>query len=303
MTANVCYWCGRLTHHDKDYSDRLNRRGEVHDVSPQFGSWLQANTPNMAKKYVVQVSGYEEDVGEGDAPYQSPARTNKASGDEQVQSDIVVDTGLPTADNEEGAGLNGLVQNAETILVVENLDQGVQNTKTVPTAGSFSDQMLLGTGSMGMEGIDPERGNLGFLLDKLGKTTKVTLDQNFQAQLVDIDNELAKFDEVVSDRVDNVVERPSAISSRVVEFPTFLKNLFSHFNSHEQSSMKPKFARIVRKSNVVGKLDEGIVQVLPKRSRLVCDRDSEEEGRCMKKRGSKNLNSMVEADDQPHRHQ
>ena len=41
----------------------------MHNISPQFGPWLQANTPNMAKKYVVQVSGYVEDVGEGDAPY------------------------------------------------------------------------------------------------------------------------------------------------------------------------------------------------------------------------------------------
>lgn len=41
------------------------------------------------------------------------------------------------------------------------------------------------------------------------------------------------------------------------------------------------------------------MQVLAKRSRPVCDMDSEEEGRFMKKRGSKNLNSTMEADDQP----
>lgn len=50
---------------------------------------------------------------------------------------------------------------------------------------------------------------------------------------MDIDNELAKFDEVISDRVDNVFKRPSVLSSRVVESATFLNNLFTHSNSHE----------------------------------------------------------------------
>lgn len=124
--------------------------------------------------------------------------------------------------------------------------------------------MLLGTGLMGMEGVGPERGNLGFLTDELGKTAKVPFDQTFQAQLADIDNELAKFDEVVSDRVDNVVERPSVIIYRVVESAAFQKNLFTHSDSHERSSMKPKFAQIVMKSNAVGKSNEGMVQVLVK---------------------------------------
>lgn len=62
---------------------------------------------------------------------------------------------------------------------------------------------------------------------------------------MDIDNELAKFDEMVSYKVDNVVERPRVISSKVVKSATFLKTLFTHSDSHEQSSMKPKFARIV----------------------------------------------------------
>ena len=43
---NLCYWCGRLTHHDKDCPTRLKKRGANRDEEKQFGSWLRASTPN-----------------------------------------------------------------------------------------------------------------------------------------------------------------------------------------------------------------------------------------------------------------
>lgn len=86
---NFCYWCGCLTHHSKDCSDKLNRKGAVHDANPQFGPWLRANTPNLAKKSVVRVPRYEE----VDSSYRSAARFIVASSDGQVQLDIVADPG------------------------------------------------------------------------------------------------------------------------------------------------------------------------------------------------------------------
>lgn len=77
--------------------------------------------------------------------------------------------------------MNDFVQNAEIVPAVDSPNQGVQNDETLPTVDSFPNQMLLGTGSMGMKGIDPKRGNLGFLTNELGKATLMTLDQNFQA--------------------------------------------------------------------------------------------------------------------------
>lgn len=76
----------------------------------------------------------------------------------------------------EGAGLNDFIQNDETVPVVDSPNQEVQNDETVPTANISPDQMSLGTGSMGIKGID-----LFFLTNELGKTATVTLDQNFQA--------------------------------------------------------------------------------------------------------------------------
>ena len=68
---NVCYWCGRLTHHDKECSLWQKRKGTLKVGDQQFGSWLRANTPNFAKKPIVRVEGYEE--GGDDIPRQEPS--------------------------------------------------------------------------------------------------------------------------------------------------------------------------------------------------------------------------------------
>lgn len=57
---NVCYWCGRLTHHDIECSLWQKRKGTLKEGDQQFGSWLRANTPNFAKKTIVWVKVYEE---------------------------------------------------------------------------------------------------------------------------------------------------------------------------------------------------------------------------------------------------
>lgn len=63
---NLCYWCGQLTHHDKECSVWLTRMGSMRESDQQFGSWLRAVTPNLEKKTVIRVAGYEEDVREDD---------------------------------------------------------------------------------------------------------------------------------------------------------------------------------------------------------------------------------------------
>jgi len=61
---NLCYWCRRLTHYDKECSTWLKRKGTLRKNDQQFGSWLRANTPNLAKKTIIYVTGYEEEVRE-----------------------------------------------------------------------------------------------------------------------------------------------------------------------------------------------------------------------------------------------
>ncbi|KAK7829774.1 hypothetical protein CFP56_028868 [Quercus suber] len=55
---------GHLTHHDKDCLVWLKRKGLLKETDKQFGSWLRASTSNLAKKTVVRVAGYKEEVNE-----------------------------------------------------------------------------------------------------------------------------------------------------------------------------------------------------------------------------------------------
>lgn len=71
---NLCYWCGRLTHHDRDCSLWLKRNGTWRKGDQQFCFWLPVNTPNLAKKSIIQVTGYEEEVGGDIETNSSPKR-------------------------------------------------------------------------------------------------------------------------------------------------------------------------------------------------------------------------------------
>nr|POE75835.1 uncharacterized protein CFP56_05105 [Quercus suber] len=59
---NLCYWCGCLTHQDRDCSLGQNRKGSLLARNQQFGPWLRVGTPNLAKRTIVKVAGYEKDV-------------------------------------------------------------------------------------------------------------------------------------------------------------------------------------------------------------------------------------------------
>ena len=55
---NLCYWCGRLTHHDKDCSLWSKWKGSIKEGGQQFRSWLRASTPNLGKKTIIRVVRY-----------------------------------------------------------------------------------------------------------------------------------------------------------------------------------------------------------------------------------------------------
>ena len=59
--ANVCYWCGRLTHDEKDCIMWLQSKGSLKVENQQFGQWLRASQITSLKKMVIDVKGYGED--------------------------------------------------------------------------------------------------------------------------------------------------------------------------------------------------------------------------------------------------
>ena len=52
---NLCYWCGHLTHDDKECSLWLRSGGTLSPSEQQYGPWMRANQYNPMKKSVVEV--------------------------------------------------------------------------------------------------------------------------------------------------------------------------------------------------------------------------------------------------------
>nr|POE46508.1 hypothetical protein CFP56_66987 [Quercus suber] len=57
----ICFWCGKLTHSDKECPLWEKSRGNLKAKDQQFGSWLRASTPNPTRRTVIRVAGFEED--------------------------------------------------------------------------------------------------------------------------------------------------------------------------------------------------------------------------------------------------
>ena len=58
---NICYWCGKLTHSDKECPTWLKSRRTLKEGDKQFGPWLRAFMPNLSRKMVIRVLGFDED--------------------------------------------------------------------------------------------------------------------------------------------------------------------------------------------------------------------------------------------------
>lgn len=63
---NLCYWCGRLTHSDKECDAWVRSKGSLIENDRQYGSWLHAPTFNMRKCTTIRVGGAEDEENGGD---------------------------------------------------------------------------------------------------------------------------------------------------------------------------------------------------------------------------------------------
>ena len=57
---NLCYWCRRLSHSDKDCDLWVQSNGSLTEENRQFEAWLRAPPPNTKKCSMVRVEGWEE---------------------------------------------------------------------------------------------------------------------------------------------------------------------------------------------------------------------------------------------------
>ena len=56
---NICYWCGLVSHDDKDCIMWLSSKGTLMVEQQQFGPWIRASQFNPARKETVEVRGYD----------------------------------------------------------------------------------------------------------------------------------------------------------------------------------------------------------------------------------------------------
>ena len=58
---NICYWCGRFTHDDKQCSIWLQSKGSIAVEDQQFGAWLRAPQFNPTRRSYVEVKGFKKE--------------------------------------------------------------------------------------------------------------------------------------------------------------------------------------------------------------------------------------------------
>ncbi|XP_023888298.1 uncharacterized protein LOC112000407 [Quercus suber] len=56
---NICYWCGHLSHDDKDCVLWLSSKGTLTADDQQFGPWIRAPQFNPVRRSVIAVQGFE----------------------------------------------------------------------------------------------------------------------------------------------------------------------------------------------------------------------------------------------------
>ena len=57
---NICYWCGMVSHANKDYTIWLSSKGSLKVEDQQFGHWIRATLVNPSRKSVIDVKGFEK---------------------------------------------------------------------------------------------------------------------------------------------------------------------------------------------------------------------------------------------------
>lgn len=55
---NLCYWCGCLTHNDRDCDLWMDSEGTLAEANKQYGPWIKASPFTGNHKAVVTVLGY-----------------------------------------------------------------------------------------------------------------------------------------------------------------------------------------------------------------------------------------------------
>ena len=87
---SICYWCGCLTHGDKDCELWINSEGRLIAKDRNYGAWFRAPLSNQIRKSTIVVPGFfqqkkvskvsqNSESTDLSKPHQTPSLENRAS--------------------------------------------------------------------------------------------------------------------------------------------------------------------------------------------------------------------------------
>ena len=210
----------------------------MREGNQQFGSWLHAATPNIAKKTIVRVAGYKDEVNGEPACNPSP-RSNGEGEWFKPQPKV---------------GREGDKKQQFPVAMGDHVMQ--ETTSEVRT--------------------DEEGGSVGMCTTSCPNVNQpeASSNRNFQDQLDEIDGELTRYEDMGEETKGELAVLQSWVGFQVVRSTFFLKNFFSRSKLGSKASKISGFTRIARK---LGLSYDPLEPVVAKRMRKEFEEDSKEE--------------------------
>jgi len=183
---NICYWCGRLTHNDRECPLWTKSRGKLKEGDQQFGSWIRASTPNPFRKTVIRVEGYDVEeigIGKGEGVEEEYTNREKDKETEAEKGPIPMHISVVHRQQPHHDGSSG-----------RRVDLGQTSIVNAPIQDSVNATSLISENAPMNAVTDRERGITSY-------------GELLQAQLEDIDADLKKFDDVENEGLKSLSNR------------------------------------------------------------------------------------------------
>ncbi|KAK7816576.1 hypothetical protein CFP56_043919 [Quercus suber] len=218
---NICHWCGKLTHMDRECPIWLRGKHVLKEDDKQFGSWMRAMTPNLARKSVVKVAGFEEDDSETEDGTQD--NDGVESGNVGSHEVMVLPHGT------EGQNLGG-----------QEMQRGNVEVEDTTLRGSPSEKGVEDNCDSPLSHVSVQ--DAGHTVVDIPREREM-LRPNLNAQLLEIDRELARFDSNIGGLKELDASGQSHVSwhpSRVCEIKSMEETLGGQQGLPKAGKGKPK---------------------------------------------------------------
>ena len=118
---NFCYWCGRVSHVDKECEMWLASKGKLTQEKQEYGAWLRALPHNPGKISVTTVSGIGDGFGQSSSV--NSALTDPQSQPETMEVQNTSDNSMQADDiNEVRAAVSKFITPRSSAIMANDAD-------------------------------------------------------------------------------------------------------------------------------------------------------------------------------------